>query len=149
MKTLPRIPDAVLRAESAPIDPREVTSSLIDSLFKNMRECGGTGLAAPQLGMLYRLAVVEFAKNRLVLINPTLQPVDPKRRGLMEEGCLSSPGQRYLVSRAEKVRVTFTAGESRVTVHAEGVLAVILQHELDHLDGVLIDDRGTRVEDAA
>lgn len=60
----------------------------------NMRECGGTGIAAPQLGMLYRLAVVERDRNRLVLINPTL-------------------------------------------------------HEVDHLDGVLIDDRGTRVEDAA
>lgn len=149
MKTLPAIPDEVLRAESVRIDPREITDALVASMFRTMRECGGVGLAAPQLGMLYRLAVVEHAHQRFVLVNPVLQAVGRRDTEYDVEGCLSLSGRRFLVGRARRVRVTYEAAGEKVTICAEGLLARILQHEVEHLEGRLIDQRGREVKDVA
>lgn len=150
MKTLPSIPDPVLRSESVRIDPREITDALVASMFRTMRECGGTGLAAPQLGMLYRLAVIECDLQRLVLVNPTLAPLGkPKDRVYEDEGCLSLPGRRFSVPRFPAVKVNWTAGEDRLSLTVTGRLARIVQHEVDHLRGVLVDRVGQEVKDVA
>ena len=144
MKTLPSIPDSVLRAESVRIDPREITDALVASMFRTMRECGGVGLAAPQIGMLYRLAVVEHASQRFVLVNPVWQSVGKRNIEYGVEGCLSLPGRRFQIGRPRRIRVTYDVAGEKVTISAEGTLARIFQHELEHLDGRLVD-RGREV----
>jgi peptide deformylase len=118
---------------------------LIDDMIDTMRAAEGIGLAAPQLGVLLRLIVCEYTEensdevHQTVLINPEIT----ERQGewMAEEGCLSIPGYVGTVPRAEFVAVR---GKNRfgkdVRIKTDGLLAHILQHEIDHLDGVLYID---------
>lgn len=119
--------------------------SLIDDMLETMRSAEGIGLAAPQVGVLLRVIVVEFEEeeseelSQTVLINPEI--VHKEGEWMAEEGCLSVPGYVGTVPRAEKVTVK---GKTRtgkdVRIKAEGLLSHVLQHEIDHLDGVLYID---------
>jgi len=119
--------------------------TLVDDMIETMREAQGIGLAAPQVGVLLRVVVAEYADeeteeiHQTVLINPEITA----REGewMAEEGCLSVPGYVGTVPRARWIAVKGKDRNGRdVKIKTDGTLAHILQHEIDHLDGVLYID---------
>lgn len=123
----------------------EAVVRLAEDMVETMHAAPGVGLAAPQVGIAQRICVIDLsvgkiASDLLVLINPEFI----HREGMLleEEGCLSLPGFHATVARAARVtvRATDRSGQSR-TIDATGALARALQHEIDHLDGVLFVDR--------
>jgi len=140
-------PDDALRQRAEPVeDPlAPEIQALIDDMVETMIAAPGVGLAAPQVGVSRRLCVIDTSvgeePDRLhVLINPEI--LESSGSETAEEGCLSVPGFFTPVKRAGKVRVGFTDREGRRReMEAEGLLARAVQHELDHLDGVLFIDR--------
>jgi peptide deformylase len=137
--------DAILREEAAPVQAvTDEVRQLIADMFDTMYAEEGVGLAAPQVGESRRIIVIDPREPDIApfaLVNPEIFEVsDETERG--EEGCLSIPGLREVVERAVAVRVRgLDRDGASVTVEAEGFLARILQHEIDHLDGVLFVDR--------
>ncbi|GAB4339472.1 MAG: peptide deformylase [Candidatus Abyssubacteria bacterium] len=137
-------PDPILRKQAESV--KDVDGKLIetaDEMFALMYENSGIGLAGPQVGLSKRILVLDLRQDNMpvyVMINPTIT----KREGLaeIEEGCLSLPEIFGEVKRAERVQVSYVDrdGEER-TLEAEGLLARAIQHELDHLNGVLFIDR--------
>jgi peptide deformylase len=132
---------AILRRRAQPV--RVVTPdvrALIDDMFATMRAAHGLGLAAPQVGVGRRVIVVELHERALALADPQIL----RREGeeIATEACLSIPGLLGDVPRARRIVVRARNRRNRtVTIEAEGLLARILQHEIDHLDGVLFPDR--------
>ena len=123
---------------------------LVDEMFESMYAAQGIGLAAPQIGISQRLTVIDcsFKKNpdeKVVLINPEI--VERKGKQVEEEGCLSLPEIRDKVSRASwvKVRAQDVNGDP-IEVEGEELLARAMQHEIDHLDGILFIDRLSRLK---
>ena len=138
--------DPVLRKRAEPVESvSPEIQELIEGLFDAMYRERGIGLAAPQVGVSQRVFVVDVEgeggeRVKLALVNPRMVVTEGSMVG--EEGCLSIPGIHADVKR--HAEVTFEALNekgARVTVRAEGLLARALQHELDHLDGVLFIDR--------
>ena len=113
---------------------------LIDDMVETMREVGGVGLAAPQIGVPLRIAVIELPDEEvIVLVNPKFVKRSGERQ--IEEGCLSIPGYRGEIQRSEKVTVKGLDRFGReIRIKGEGLLAQALEHELDHLDGTLYID---------
>jgi peptide deformylase len=113
---------------------------LLDDMVDTMRAAPGIGLAGPQVGVLLRVIVCEVDENLHLLVNPEI--VRSEGEEVATEGCLSIPGYIGEVKRAARVVVK---GKNRagkdVRVRAEGLLARCLQHEIDHIDGVLFTDR--------
>lgn len=139
--TIPQI----LRTRCKPVEKfdRDLEKLVMD-LTQAMMEANGLGLAAPQIGVDARVAVVNRPELHRtdVLINPTLYFLRVFGRELKAEGCLSIPGQEYLISRWTRVRVntrTLTGGVDEY--EAKDLHARVIQHETDHLDGVLIIHR--------
>lgn len=127
---------------------------LVEDMIETMRAAHGLGLAAPQVGVLQRVIVVEMPEDeedpqsgkRYVLVNPEV--VRSEGEEVAEEGCLSIPGYVGLVRRASKVTVRAqTPKGKRIRLEGEGLLARALQHEIDHLDGILYIDRVEKPED--
>src|SRR5258708_4755288 len=120
---------------------------LVDDMFETMHAANGAGLAAPQIDLSIRLFVAEYEDRRIVMINPEIIKAEGEVLG--SEGCLSIPG--YYgdnIRRAESVIVKGQDLRGKdIRVRAEGWLARILQHEIDHLNGVLFLDRLDRPED--
>jgi peptide deformylase len=144
------IGDPVLRERA-----REVTTfdrplrKLARRMIGIMHDAPGVGLAAPQVGVVERLLVYDVEDDPRVLVNPVLEPLSDEVEEA-DEGCLSVPGATMPVPRAVRVRVRAQDehGEALDFV-AEGFEARVIQHEVDHLDGVLIVDRTTREARAA
>lgn len=142
---------ACLRRRAAAADPADpATAALLDAMWEVLRQGGGVGLAAPQVGRDLRLVVVRdpqqpAGRQRLDLVNPQVTATFGPRAPF-EEGCLSFPGLYVTVNRPKGVEVRFrdAAGQER-TLRDEGLVARIVQHEIDHLDGVLFIDRLGRV----
>ena len=112
------------------------TKLLINDLFDTMYEATGVGLAAPQVGILKRIAVVDVGDGPIVLINPEIIERDGEQTG--EEGCLSVPGKYGIVTRPNYVKVkTLTENMEEVVIEGEELLARALYHEIEHLDGKL------------
>lgn len=133
--------DEILRQPCKPVKamtPR--ISELIDDMFDTMYEAGGVGLAAPQVGVLRRIVVIDVMDdNPLVLINPEIVEQDGEQIG--EEGCLSLPGLAGEVSRPSHVVCkALDRNMEPITVEGTELLARCICHELDHLDGVLYKD---------
>ena len=119
---------------------------LIDDMIETMRAAPGVGLAGPQVGIPLRLAVIEVDDKITVIINPEIV----KRSGEVEldEGCLSVPGYWGKLTRSEHVTVKARNRDGReFRVSADGLLAQALQHEIDHLDGLLYIDRMASLDD--
>lgn len=136
--------DPVLREAAQPVNGiDEDVRALIDDLMDTMYEADGIGLAAPQVGVSARLFVYDIREPedaRGALINPRI--VETSGRQKEEEGCLSIPDLREIVSRAGHVVVEgLDADGEEVRIEADGLLSRCLQHEIDHLDGVLFIDR--------
>ena len=159
LRTIHTLPDPVLRRKAQRV--RAVTPAvrqLIDDMVETMRAAPGVGLAAPQVGVSQRIIVVEFAPEppegsaedqrppRLyTLINPQIVRAS-KETELGQEACLSVPGYFGEVERALRITVRGLNRQGQpVRIKAEGWLARIFQHEIDHLDGILYIDRATQM----
>jgi len=149
IRSILRYPDKRLRVHAEPVaavTPEIV--ALIEDMKETMYAAPGCGLAAPQIGVALRVFIVDTAADDepsalKVFINPEIVALEGK--ATWEEGCLSFPGVHEEIERAAKVtvRATNERGE-KVELSAEGLLGVAVQHENDHLDGVLmIDHMGT------
>lgn len=141
--TILHFPDERLRTVAKPIEQVDDTlRSLIDDMFETMYDAPGIGLAATQVNVHYRLIVIDVSEEKdqpLVLINPEI--IEKEGVEEMDEGCLSVPGIYEKVQRADrvKIRALDRNGES-FELAADGLLAVCIQHEIDHLDGKLFVD---------
>jgi peptide deformylase len=139
-------PNAILKTRARPVQPADAASvrELVPRMFATMYRAPGIGLAAPQVGVGLRLAVVDLmpdnARAPITLINPEVTGAS-QELATREEGCLSLPAQYADVTRPARVRVRYQdeAGARR-EIEADGLLAACLQHEIDHLDGVLFVD---------
>jgi peptide deformylase len=120
----------------------EAIRTLVRDMIETMRDAPGVGLAAPQIGVPLRIAVVEAEQDALyVIVNPEI--VESEGEHILDEGCLSVPGYWGKVTRAEKVTVKArdAHGKEIRIAAAEGLLAQALQHEIDHLNGTVYVDR--------
>lgn len=133
--------DEILRKICKPV--KEITPSvltLLDDMAETMYESNGVGLAAPQVGIIKRIVVIDVGEGLLELINPVI--VEKKGEKIQEEGCLSLPGEWARVARPEYVKVEATNRDGeRITVEGTDLLAIALCHETDHLDGILYIDK--------
>ena len=141
IRNIRKMGDEVLRKPSKEI--KEMTSRimlLIDDMFETMYEAYGVGLAAPQVGILKRLVVIDTYQGQpLVLINPKIVEKDGEQIG--DEGCLSLPGKVAVVKRPNHVVCeALDRDMNPIRVEGEGLLARAICHELDHLDGILYPD---------
>ena len=141
IRNIRKMGDEVLRKPSK--DIKEMTSRimlLIDDMFETMYEAYGVGLAAPQVGILKRLVVIDTYEGQpLVLINPKIVEKDGEQIG--DEGCLSLPGKVAVVKRPNHVVCeALDRDMNPIRVEGEGLLARAICHELDHLDGILYPD---------
>lgn len=130
--------DPVLEKECRPV--KEITprlKELIDDMFETMYEANGVGLAAPQVGVLRRICIVDIGEEdgqAYVLINPEILESEGEQTG--DEGCLSLPGKAAQVTRPNRVRIrAFDEEMKEYEMEAEGLLARAFCHEIDHLDG--------------
>ena len=154
LRTIVTIPDPVLRRKARKVtDFGPELQKLLDDMVDTMRDAPGVGLAAPQVGVPLRAVVVEFGDEEdetvppklFVLLNPEITRAS-QETVVAPEGCLSIPGYAGEVDRFDAVTLR---GQNRhgqpMRIKADGWLARIFQHELDHLDGVLFTDRAERV----
>jgi peptide deformylase len=115
--------------------------TLVSEMLETMRASEGVGLAAPQVGRSIRLFVAEVNGKDYSFINPFIT-ARSESKIVFEEGCLSLPGQFLPVERAERITVEYDDMDgTRKSMEADGFLAIVIQHEHDHLDGTLITDR--------
>jgi len=155
LREIVTVPNDVLRRKAHKVSSFDKElQKVVDDMIQTMRDAPGVGLAAPQIGLSERLVVVEYGvddqkenspKRLYVVANPEISVVSEETE-LGIEGCLSIPG---LVGEVERSLEIIVRGQNRrgkpVKIKANGWLARIFQHEIDHLDGVLYTDRATRV----
>ena len=137
-------PDPRLRTRAAPVDIVDSRiTKLIDDMFETMYEANGIGLAATQVDVHEQVIVIDFSNNKespRVFINPKVEIIDPDLDGF-EEGCLSVPGFSESVERPKIIKVNAIDRDgNEFTETLDGLLAVCLQHEMDHLAGKLFVD---------
>ncbi len=157
MLEIVQVGDPVLRAQAAPVTDVTALADLITDMKETMHAAPGVGLAAPQIGRSLQLAVIEDTAEGLtdeqrearerrvvpfhVIVNPTIQPIGDEMV-LAYEGCLSFKGFVMVVPRARRVRVEALDEHGKpLVIEASGWYARILQHEIDHLHGVVCCDR--------
>ena len=136
-------PDPRLRYKAKPVAlVDEALRKLVDDMFETMYAAPGIGLAATQVNVAQRLVVIDVTAEKtqpLCLINPEI--IDKSGEEEMEEGCLSVPGYFDVVRRAERVKVrALDRNGQPFEIDTDGLLAVCIQHEIDHLDGKLFVD---------
>ncbi|HEX2698071.1 MAG TPA: peptide deformylase [Anaerolineales bacterium] len=158
LRTIVTLPDPILRRKARPVKKFDKDlQTLIDDMVDTMRDAPGVGLAAPQIGISERLIVIEYAeppeneddeevKPKLyVVVNPEIVKTSAETE-VGVEGCLSIPGLVGEVERFSKVQVKGLNRRGQPTkVNAEGWLARIFQHEIDHVNGIVYPDRAVRV----
>jgi peptide deformylase len=146
-----KYPDPTLKKVAAPVEAVTAeTVRLIGDMVETMYRAPGVGLAAPQVGVSRRIIVLDTdhenpGKNLLKLINPEIRRAEGEV--IWEEGCLSVVDFTVEIKRAANVKlVALNEEEKEISIDAEGLLAVALQHEVDHLNGKLILDRVSRLK---
>ena len=139
-------PNPILRAKSRPVgkSDEDHVRDLADKMLASMYKAPGIGLAAPQVGTNLRLIVIDIMPDKkpapVVLVNPEIVALS-EDQAKWEEGCLSLPGQYAEVTRAARCKVRyFDLTGARKEIEGEGLLNACLQHEIDHLDGILFVD---------
>ena len=140
-------PDERLRLKATPI--RKIDSQINDiahNMLDTMYLEGGIGLAATQVNIQKRIVVIDLSENKdepLILINPKILKFEGKEN--TQEGCLSVPDYFDTVERAKNIEFCYeTLDKKTITTKADGLLAICVQHEIDHLDGVTLLDRASR-----
>lgn len=146
VREIKKYPESVLKKKAAPVSSFDSElQRLIDDMIETMYAAHGVGLAAPQVGVSQRLAVIDVSSREeesplLVLINPEI--VEAAGEIDFEEGCLSFPEYTTKIRRSARVKVRAKDREGRgFELETGGLLAIALQHEIDHLDGILLIDR--------
>ena len=140
-------PNPVLRKEAESVqaiddDLRKLADEMIDLMYTD----DGIGLAAPQVGISKQLIVLDIGEGPIVLFNPKIIELSDEHEP-MEEGCLSFPDIRISISRPKRIKVTGMNQEGdTVQFEAEGLPAKVFQHEIDHLNGVLIIDYASSIQ---
>jgi peptide deformylase len=157
IREIVKMGNPVLAVRAAPVDADSSPGlvELLPDMVETMRAAGGVGLAAPQVGVSLRVIIFEVPGARAsgaeddgplelqALINPEIEPLGPELE-LGWEGCLSIPGLRGEVPRLARIRYTGLDGEgNRISRDASGFHARVIQHEVDHLDGILYPERMT------
>jgi len=152
LKHIITLPDPKLRLVSKPLERvDDAVRKLLDDMVETMHDAPGVGLAAIQVAEPLRLLVIDVAKkdetpNPLCFINPEIV-WSSDERSVYEEGCLSIPEYYEEVERPASVRTRFVDRDGRAQeIVAEGLLATVLQHEIDHLDGVLFIDHISKLK---
>jgi len=151
IREIRKYPDPVLRKKAALVkliddDLRKLVDDMVDTMYAEP----GVGLAAPQIGVSLRLIVTDITVGEkpdslIVLVNPRI--VSTSGRVIDEEGCLSIPNIRAEIPRAESVEIRgWDLDQQEVSVKGQGYLARAFQHEMDHLDGILIWDRMSKIQ---
>lgn len=143
-----KIGEELLRKKSRPVEEfGDKLAILLDDMAETMYKADGCGLAAPQIGLLRRVIVCDYGKGLVEMVNPVILEASGKIGG--QEGCLSIPGKRGYVERYDTLRVQWQTrnGDKKVKTF-KGFDAVVLQHEIDHLEGVLFIDRAISEENA-
>lgn len=148
IRNVVQVGDEVLRTKCAPVESfDEKLWVLLDDMKDTVKKEEGAGLAAPQVGVLRRVVVVDVDEGYFEFVNPKIVAQKGEQNGF--EGCLSVRGKRGLVSRPMKVKlVYFDRFGKQQSLLAKGFFARAICHELDHLDGVLYVDRASFVERA-
>ena len=146
------IPDSVLRKQAKPVERvDDELRKLMDDMLATMYDAPGIGLAAPQIGISRRLVVMDPAKDEapkspIIMVNPEILARSAELR-LHEEGCLSIPDFTAEIERPAKTRVGFIDREGkRQEKELEGIWSTLVQHEIDHLNGVLFIDYLSRLK---
>ena len=139
-------PDTILRKKSEPLQQvNNETRKLLDDMLKTMYAAPGIGLAAVQIGILKRIIVIDISKkeekkNPIFLINPEIT-YQSKETSIYEEGCLSLPGHFAEIERPAKCKINYIDYHGKkAELEAEGLLSTCVQHEIDHLNGILFID---------
>lgn len=133
--------DPILRQKAKRVSRFDQSiQQLIDDMIETLRDAPGLGLAAPQVGVPLRIVVIDLDEQITVLCNPEITEMEGEYEP--EEGCLSIPGYVANVKRALKITVKARNRRGKeIKIKADGLLAHVIQHELDHLDGILFIDR--------
>ncbi|MHB1960372.1 MAG: peptide deformylase [Acidobacteriaceae bacterium] len=146
-----KFPDPILQQPAEPVTVFDAElRKLVDDMFTSMYDAQGIGLAAPQIGVSKRLTVIDLSfqkkpEDKIVLINPEV--VEIKGKQVEEEGCLSLPEIRDRVVRAAEVKVRAQDADGKpIEVEGTELLARAMQHEIDHLDGILFIFRLSRLK---
>ena len=143
LRNIRKLGDDILRKKCRPvetIDERILT--LLDDMAETMYDANGVGLAAPQIGILKRMVVIDIGEGLIELINPEIVAVEGNVKDI--EGCLSVPGKCGYVVRPETVTVSaLDRNGEKVVITGKGLLAKAFCHELDHLDGIVFVDKVT------
>ncbi|RGS79769.1 peptide deformylase [Coprococcus sp. AF21-14LB] len=137
IRKIREIGDEVLTKVCKPVDKMTLrTKILIDDMLDTMYEAYGVGLAAPQVGILKRLVVIDVGEGPIVLVNPEIIETSGEQTG--EEGCLSVPGKSGIVTRPNVVKIRALDQDMKpFEMEGEGLLARAFCHEIEHLDGTL------------
>ena len=146
------IPDPVLRQKAAPVDGvDDAIRQLMDDMLETMYDAPGIGLAAPQVGISKRVIVMDCSDDDdkpepIKMANPEIISLS-EEKSTMEEGCLSIPDQRGDVTRPSAITVRYLdENNTQQELSCDGLLAVCIQHEVDHLNGVMFIDYLSRLE---
>ena len=152
IKPIQFVPDPVLRKSALPVENiTDKTLQLLDDMAETMYDAPGIGLAGPQIGELKRLIVMDCSrddeKSELwQMINPEVIELS-EDNSTLEEGCLSIPGHTADVSRPDWIKLRFTDIKGKEQqIRAEGLLAACIQHEIDHLNGILFIDHISKLK---
>jgi len=143
-------PSQILRKKAKSINLKDISSkeikTLIDQMAKTMLESDGPGLAAPQIGKSIRLIIVNIKQGPIALINPKIIRKS-WRKCIDEEGCLSIPKVYGNVKRSHSIKVkTYNQHGKLIKLKAKGLFARVIQHEVDHLNGILFIDKVQKVK---
>ncbi len=141
LRTVRVIGDDVLRKNCREVkEVNERILTLIDDMLDTMYEANGVGLAAPQVGVLKRVVVIDVGEGPIVMVNPVILETSGEQTG--DEGCLSLPGKSGVVTRPDYVKAkAFDEEMQEYEIEGTGLLARAICHECDHLNGVLYVDK--------
>ncbi len=133
--------DEILRKKSREVkEINEKVITLLDDMAETMYDAEGVGLAAPQVGVLKKVVVIDIGEGLIELINPVV--IETEGAKIFDEACLSFPGKMGKVVRPEYVKVeALNRNGEKIIIEGDGLLAVALCHETDHLDGILYVDK--------
>ena len=152
IKEIQFVPDPILRKVALPVEKiTNATKRLLDDMAETMYDAPGIGLAGPQIGELQRLIVMDCSRDDETdelwqMINPVIIQ-SSEESSILEEGCLSIPGHTSEVTRPDWVELKFVdINGKQQEIRAEGLLAACIQHEIDHLNGILFIDHISKLK---